>query len=249
MQQAASSGHPLEPRARPRPGPGSSRLQATEESVASNGARQTSAPVSIPGASDAGARHSRIHSSGDLAAMQQQETTTQARCIWIILSLQLVSCLEDGHAQALGAIRAISGGNLMRRRAKGHVCDVPYESHHPYHLFAHAVMMQACNVSDTGPESSCEILHPESESFGPPGEDGQVVKRAEQSASISARSVRSLGHWAGQRAGHGAPQRPHHRIHARVIYAHGLGQPHGQPRAGWAKQARYLTHAPADSTA
>ena len=124
----------------------------------------------------------------------------------------------------------------MRRRAKGRVCE-------------HTVMMQAFSVSDTGPENSCEILHIESKSFDAPDEDGKVDERAEQGASISARSVRSLGHWAGQRAGHGAPQRPHHRIHAHAIHAHGLGQPHEQPRAGRAKQARYLTHAPADITA
>ena len=84
-QQVASSRHALECRTRAQPPAAASRLQPTAEVGEPEGAgcssRQTSAPVSIPGAADAGAaRHSRIHSSGDLAAMQQQhDTSVQVR--------------------------------------------------------------------------------------------------------------------------------------------------------------------------
>ena len=80
-QPMASSRHVPEGRTRAQPSAAASRLQSTAEAGEAEGAgcssRQTSAPVSIPGAADAGAgRHSRIHSSGDLAAMQQQRNTT-----------------------------------------------------------------------------------------------------------------------------------------------------------------------------
>ena len=78
-QQAASSRRSLESRSQIKPAAGASRLQSMDEDTANLGSRQTSAPVSIPGASDTGARHNRIHSSGDLAAMQQQDITTQVQ--------------------------------------------------------------------------------------------------------------------------------------------------------------------------
>ena len=85
-QQMASSRHALQGRTRAQPPAAASRLQspaeAGEAAGGGGGSRQTSAPVSIPGAADAGAaaRHSRIHSSGDLAAMQQQhDITAQVR--------------------------------------------------------------------------------------------------------------------------------------------------------------------------
>ena len=78
-QQAASSRRSMEARSQAKPAAEGSRLQSMAEEAATLGSRQASAPVSIPGASDTAAHHSRIHSSGDLAAMQHQDTTTQVQ--------------------------------------------------------------------------------------------------------------------------------------------------------------------------